>query len=71
MDIASSHVVLSFMNDSSSYNQIKMALKDETLATFRTPMDAFYYKVVPFGFKNVGATYQQAMMSIFKKLIHH
>lgn len=61
---------LSFMDGFSSYNQIQMNLKDEKFTTFRTPKGIYCYKVMPFGLKNDGATYQQAMQKIFDDMLH-
>ena len=52
------------------YNQIRMAPKDEELTAFRTPKGVFCYKVMLFGLKNAGATYQRAMTSIFGDILH-
>ncbi|PKU87057.1 putative mitochondrial protein [Dendrobium catenatum] len=71
VDIFSSHAIFSFMDGSSGYNQIKMAQEDERNTTFRTPIRIFCYKVMPFGLKNAGATYQRAMTRIFDDLIHN
>ncbi|KAM1556666.1 hypothetical protein ACFX15_039626 [Malus domestica] len=70
VDTTTSHEALSFMDGSSGYNQIRMALKDEELTAFRTPKGIYYYKVMPFGLKNVGATYQRAMRKIFNDMLH-
>ncbi|NAU33237.1 hypothetical protein EE082_27575, partial [Klebsiella pneumoniae] len=70
IDIASSHYLFSFMDGSSGYNQIKMAPEDERFTAFRTPIGTYCYKVMPFGLKNAGATYQRAMTFIFDDLIH-
>ena len=70
VDIASSHAIFSFMDGSSGYNQIRMAPEDEKLTAFRTPLGVFCYRVMPFGLKNAGATYQRAMTKIFDELIH-
>jgi len=51
------------------YNQIQMAPKDQEAMAFRTPKGIFCYKVMPFGLKNVGATYQRAMQSIFDDML--
>ncbi|PKI18287.1 hypothetical protein CRG98_049439, partial [Punica granatum] len=32
--------------------------------------DTFCYKVMPFGFKNTGATYQRAMVTLFHDMMH-
>ena len=54
------------MDGFSGYNQIKMYLKDEKRTSFRTPVGIYCYTVMPFGLKNMGATYQQAMSMIFR-----
>ena len=55
----------SFMDGFSGYNQIKMALEDMEKTTFITLWGTFCYKVMYFGLKNVGATYQRAMVTLF------
>ena len=47
-----------------------MAAKDAEKTAFRTPIGNFYYTVMPFGLKNVGATYQRTMTAIFHDMIH-
>src|SRR4051812_18964879 len=56
------------MDRFSRYNQIKMYPDDERHTAFRTPLGVFCYIVIPFGLKNVGATYQRAIDKIFSKL---
>ena len=70
VDATTSHEALSFMDGLSGYNQIRMAPKDEELTTFRTPKGIYCYKVMPFGLKNAGATYQRAMQKIFDDMLH-
>jgi RNase H-like domain found in reverse transcriptase/Reverse transcriptase (RNA-dependent DNA polymerase) len=70
IDHTSSYEVFSFMDGYTGYNQIKMAPEDEKHTAFRTPIDIYCYKVMPFGLKNAGATYQRAMTKIFDDLIH-
>jgi len=48
---------MSFMNGFSGYNQIKMYPEDEKNTAFRMPLGVYYYTVMPFSLKNVGATY--------------
>ncbi|RDX64163.1 Retrovirus-related Pol polyprotein from transposon 17.6, partial [Mucuna pruriens] len=60
---------LSFMDAYLGYNQIKMHPQDESKTAFITDAGAYYYKVMPFGFKNAGATYQRLMDRIFEGLI--
>ncbi|XP_020082008.1 uncharacterized protein LOC109705667 [Ananas comosus] len=70
IDNTSSYEMFSFMDGSSGYNQIKMAPEDEKHTAFRTPIGIYCYKVMPFGLKNAGATYQRAMTIIFDDLLH-
>ncbi|KAB2611155.1 S2-RNase [Pyrus ussuriensis x Pyrus communis] len=70
VDATTGHEALSFMDGSSGYNQIRMALEDEELTAFRTPKGIYCYKVMPFGLKNAGATYQRAMQKIFNDMLH-
>lgn len=59
------HEMLSLMDGFSWYNQIKVAPKDQHKTTFITTWGTLCYKVIPFGLKNTGATYQRAMTYIF------
>lgn len=52
------------------YNHIKMALEDMEKTSFITPWGTFCYQVMPFGLKNVGATYQRAMTTLFHDMMH-
>ena len=70
VDATTGHEALSFMDGSSGYNQIQMNPKDEELTAFRTPKGIYCYKVMPFGLKNAGATYQRAMQKIFDNVLH-
>ncbi|XXG47811.1 hypothetical protein AAC387_Pa02g2389 [Persea americana] len=56
------------MDGFSEYNQIRMNSSDERDTSFRTPLEVYYYTVMPFGLKNAGATYQRAILKIFKDL---
>ena len=58
------------MDRFSGYNQIKMAPEDIEKTTFITPWGTFCYKVMSFGLKNAGATYQRAMVTLFHDIIH-
>ena len=57
VDSAVGSSMFSFMDGYSGYNQIRMAAKDAEKTAFRTPIENFYYTVMPFGLKNAGATY--------------
>ncbi|CAM8988114.1 unnamed protein product [Rhodiola kirilowii] len=58
------------MDCTAGYNQIHMAPEDQEATAFRTPKGIFCYKVMPFGLKNAGATYQRAMQKIFEDMMH-
>ena len=58
------------MDGFSGYNQIKMALEDMEKTTFITLWGTFCYKVMLFGLKNVGATYQWTMVALFHDMMH-
>jgi hypothetical protein len=47
-----------------------MAMEDIKHVALRSPIGIYSYKVMHFGLKNAGATYQQAMTNIFKELHH-
>ena len=49
------------MDGFSGYNQIHIKLKEKHKTNFICPSGTFVYKKIPFGLKNVGATFQQAM----------
>ncbi|XP_038715980.1 uncharacterized protein LOC120009442 [Tripterygium wilfordii] len=51
--------VIYYANAYSGYNQIKINPKDEESTSFITPEGTYCYKVMPFGLKNAGATYQR------------
>ena len=70
VDATSGHAALSFMDESTGYNQIRMALEDEENTAFRTPKCIYCYKVMPFVLKNAGGTYQHAMQRIFDDMLH-
>ncbi|KAM2301621.1 hypothetical protein ACFX1S_032518 [Malus domestica] len=70
VDATTGHEALSFIDGSSGYNQIRMALEDEELTAFRILKGIYCYKVMPFGLKNAGATYQRAMQKIFNDMLH-
>jgi len=69
VDGAAGHAILSFLDAYSGYNQIPMADEDKIKTTFITEEANLYYKVIPFGLKNVGATYQCLMDRVFQPLL--
>lgn len=59
VDSTAGHELLSFMDAYSGYNQIPMFPGDEESTSFITDRGLYCYKVMPFGLKNAGATYQR------------
>ena len=51
--------VLSFKDAFSGYNQIMMDPADQEKMTFITDEGLYCYRIIPFGLKNIGATYQR------------
>ncbi|KAE8662571.1 No pollen germination related 2 [Hibiscus syriacus] len=70
VDNTAGHAWFSFMDGFSGYNQIKMNPEDMEKTTFITMWGTFCYKVMPFGLKNAGATYQRAMVTLFHDMMH-
>ena len=70
VDNTAGHALLSFMDGFSGYNQIKMAPEDMEKTSFITPWGTYCYKVMPFGLKNAGATYQRAATTLLHDMIH-
>ena len=69
VDSTTGHKLLSFMNAFSGYNQIKMDEADQEKTSFVTSQGLFCYEVMPFGLKNVGATYQRLVNHMFRPQI--
>jgi hypothetical protein len=59
-----------FMDGFSGYNQIQIKPEDQHKTTFICPWGTFAYRKMPFGLKNVGATFQWAMSFVFHDLKH-
>jgi len=60
---------MSFLDAFSRYNQIRMHPNDESKTTFMMELTSYCYKVMPFCFKNVGATYQRLMDMILAPML--
>ncbi|XP_075096235.1 uncharacterized protein LOC142174352 [Nicotiana tabacum] len=67
IDATAGHELLSFLDAYSGYNQIMMAEEDQEKTTFITHQGTYCYKVMPFGLKNAGATYQRLVTKMFKE----
>ncbi|KAI3772663.1 hypothetical protein L6452_03853 [Arctium lappa] len=66
VDATARHELLTFMDAYSGYNQILMHIDDQEKATFMTDRGIYCYKVMPFGLKNAGSTYQRLVNKMFK-----
>ena len=57
---------MSFLAAFQGYHQIPLALNDQERTIFVTLVVNYHYKVMPFGLKNAGATYQRMMTRMFE-----
>ncbi|KAL4333714.1 hypothetical protein GQ457_07G007390 [Hibiscus cannabinus] len=57
-----------FLDGYSGYNQIAIALEDQSKTTFTCPYGTFAFRRMPFGLCNAPATFQRCMTAIFSDL---
>jgi hypothetical protein len=57
--------LLCFLDAYSGYHQIKIKESDQLATSFITLFGMYYYVTMPFGLRNVGATYQRCMQQVF------
>ena len=69
MDATVGHPWMSFLDAFQGYHQIPLALDDQEKTAFVTLVGNYHYKVMPFGLKNVGSTYQRMMTRMFESLL--
>jgi len=69
VDRASGCRLLSFLEAFSGYNQIMMHPKDEGKTAFMTELSCYCYKVMPFGLKNAGTTYQRLVDKVLAPML--
>ncbi|XP_027157539.1 uncharacterized protein LOC113759173 [Coffea eugenioides] len=70
LDNTAGHEIETFCDCFAGYHQILMAEEDREKTAFITPWGTFCYRVMPFGLKNAGATYQRTMTTLFHDMIH-
>ena len=70
VDSTAGHSMLSFMDGFSRYNHILMALEDMEKTSFITESGTYCYRVMPFGLKNAGATYQNVATTLLHDMMH-
>ena len=66
VDVTVGHPRMSFLDVFQGYHQIPLATDDQEKTAFVTPVGNYYYKVMPFGLKNAGSTYQGMMTKMFE-----
>jgi hypothetical protein len=69
VDSTAGSVQPSFLDCYSGYHQIALLPDDEDKTAFITPHGIYCYKVMTFGLKNAGATYQKAIQKCLKSQI--
>ena len=66
VDATVGHPRMSFLDAFQGYHQIPLTLEDQVKTAFMTPVGNYHYKVMHFGLKNAGSTYQRMMTRIFE-----
>ena len=66
VDTTVGHPRMSFLDAFQGYHQIPLATDDQEKTAFVTPIGNYHYKVMPFGLKNAGSTYQRMMTKMFE-----
>uniref|UniRef100_A0A2N9HPE1 Uncharacterized protein n=1 Tax=Fagus sylvatica TaxID=28930 RepID=A0A2N9HPE1_FAGSY len=69
VDSTAGHERMSFLDAFQGYHQIALKKEDQEKTAFITPRGIFCYKVMPFGLKNAGATYQRMVTKMFSELL--
>ena len=60
---------MSFLDAFQGYHQISLSLPDQEKMAFRAPNGNYHYRVMPFGLKNAGSTYQRMVTWMFESQI--
>ena len=66
VDATVGHPRMSFLDAFQGYHQIPLALDDQEKTAFVTHVGNYHYKVMSFGLKNAGSTYQRMMTRMFE-----
>jgi hypothetical protein len=69
VDSTTDSVLLCFLDYYSGYHQIALNPDDKDKTAFITPNSIYCYKVMTFGLKNTGATYQKVIQKCLKSQI--
>ncbi|XXG41304.1 hypothetical protein AAC387_Pa01g1794 [Persea americana] len=66
IDATAGHNQMSFLDAYRGYHQISMSRPNQEKTAFITPRGIYCYKVMPFGLKKAGATYQRLVTKMFQ-----
>ena len=66
VDATVGHPRMSFLDAFQRYHQIPLATDDQEKIAFVTLLGNYHYKVMRFGLKNAGSTYQRMMTKMFE-----
>ena len=66
VDAIVGHPRMSFLDAFQGYHQLPLALDDQEQTAFVIPIGNYHYKIMPFGLKNAGVTYQRMMTKMFE-----
>ena len=66
VDATYRHPRMSFLDAFQGYHQIPLVLPDQEKTAFLTPTGNYHYKVMSFGLKNAGSTYQRMVTGMFE-----
>ena len=69
VDATCGHQWMSFLDVFQGYHQITLAVEDQEKTSFITLEANYHYIEMPFGLKNVEATYQRIMIRMFRDKI--
>jgi hypothetical protein len=69
VDATAGHNRMSFLDAFQGYHQIALSPEDREKTAFITPLGIYCFKVMSFGLKNAGATYQRMVTKMFKDQI--
>ena len=66
VDSTVGYPLMSFLDAFQGYHQIPLVADYQEKTAFVTPIGNYHHKVMPFGLKNAGSTYQRMMTRMFE-----
>ena len=66
VDATVGHHRMRFLDAFQGYHEIPLVTDDQEKIAFVTLVGNYHYKVMPFGLKNAGSTYQRMMTKMFE-----